>query len=63
MTEMWCQVGGFTWILEIDGHCPNHGSHDRWGNKRDQSWSLSGADGPYDVKNKEPYLDCCSVPK
>lgn len=61
--EMWCQVGGFTWNLELDKYCPNHGSHDRWGNKRDKSYSLSGDDGPYNVDNQEPYLDCCSIPK
>lgn len=61
MSDMYCLKGGFSWSSEIDGECPNHGLHDRWGNKR-TSGAFCGEEGPED-KEGVPFLGCCSIPK
>ncbi len=58
---MWCQLGNFPWSLTLDGECPNHGFHDRWGNSRLRG-AFCGKEGPEDSQGT-PILGCCSIPE
>lgn len=57
--QMFCHVGLFHWSSSIDGECPNHGLHDRYGNLR--TGAFCGDEGPED-RYGTPILGCCSSP-